>query len=93
MAISIIMSNSSKNFIIASYLTVIMVLNLELALRVLGFTAGVYPSHRLMPYQFDSELGWVPRPSTRYLRVSPEYLHFNYYNKDGFPTSEANWKE
>lgn len=58
---------------------------LEVLLRFFGISPGVYLVHRLEPYKFDHELGWVTRPGSAYLRISPEYMHYNFYNPQGYP--------
>lgn len=69
---------------------VILLLVTEYGLRLFGIKPGVYIVHRLNPYDFDSNFGWMIRKNSSYLRISPEYLHYNYYNSQGLPTSYKN---
>ncbi len=62
----------------------------EGGLRLLGVEPGLSIVHRLNPYQFDPELGWATRPHSSFLRSSPEYIHYNYYDKDGLPATFEN---
>lgn len=70
-----------------------MLLLVEGGLRAFGVSAGLSIANRLNPYQFDSTLGWTTRPGTSFLRSSPEYLHYNYYDREGLPTTFEKRKE
>lgn len=67
-----------------------LIFSLEFGLRLFGIKPGVYLVHRLNPYDFDPLFGWVIRKNSSYLRISPEYLHYNYYNSEGLPTTFSN---
>ena len=55
---------------------------------------GIRPySDRLVAYEFDEELGWRTRNNFRYFRSTVNYAHFNYYNPNGFPTSQKHWHD
>ena len=62
----------------------------EVALRLAGLSGA---RERLEIYAFDPEIGWRTRPSSRFFRSTPYYAHFNYYDPDGFPASEARYGE
>lgn len=53
-----------------------------------GIRPGVYTVNRLTPYEFNETFGWITRKKSTYLRASPEYLHNNYYNPQGFPSTK-----
>lgn len=59
----------------------------EIGLRIYGVQPGTYITNRFHPYDFDPELGWVTKPSSTYLRISPDYMHYNYYNPQGYPSA------
>lgn len=62
----------------------------EGGLRAIGISPGLSIANRLNPYQFDSTLGWTTRARTAFLRSSPEYLHYNYYDSEGLPAAFEN---
>ena len=61
---------------------------IEGALRFIGVTPQ---TDRLSIYEFHEELGWWPRQDFRYYRSTRYYAHFNYYNSQRMPTSEADF--
>ena len=67
---------------------VILLLTLfEVGLRLVGIGPEVWP------YEFDSELGWEPKPSFAVYRSTPWFAHFVYFNADGFPTAKEHLED
>lgn len=76
------------NLALAAVGCLIALVLLEFALRLNGISGG---QDRLSVYQFDQELGWTTRESYKVFRSTGAYGHFNYYNPNGFPTTQALW--
>lgn len=68
---------------------VLLILLAEAGLRIVGIQPGVYTRHRLNPYEFDNVFGWITRKNTSFLRISPDYAHYNYYGAQGFPVASS----
>ncbi len=59
----------------------------EFLFRVLGYKSYADRQQSLYgAYEFDSELGWVPKKQYSFMRKTHFYTHMNYYNPDGLPT-------
>lgn len=81
-----------KNFGISLSLaaigTSIALITLEVVLRIYSVLPGHQSFRRLTNYEFDATIGWVRKRNWTYLRITPDYSVYNYYNAQGLPVTK-----